>query len=207
MSGIHCLELGINLAVRSRQPQAGVGTAAGPCLTIRRVACERATPAMIHPTRTPFAALLTSTCTKKVEVSQTPTLVPERTHSEGAARQNHSSNTAQLLNADTRTADATVRAAPLLAQARRAVPGAAPAPSPRPRRLLRARRHRKRLHMTLTGGTPGPSEPSASDSDSHVEGASLPAGGSQPKGRCCPGCCLLVLAAQVAAAVDVRATA
>jgi hypothetical protein len=70
-------ELGIWQYVQG-SPQAGVGTAVWKRLTIRPVSCERAasTPAMAQ--MSPFA-LLTSTCTKKVEVSQTPSLVPERT--------------------------------------------------------------------------------------------------------------------------------
>jgi hypothetical protein len=47
MSGIHCQELGIWQYVQGK-PQAGVGIAVGKCLTIRPLACERATPAMIH---------------------------------------------------------------------------------------------------------------------------------------------------------------
>jgi hypothetical protein len=92
MSGIHCYELGIWQYIQGN-PQAGAGTAVGKCLTIRPVACERATPAMIHR---PSLLILTSTCTKnlKVEVSLTPTLIPERTEDEGAAKQDHSPGTA-----------------------------------------------------------------------------------------------------------------
>jgi hypothetical protein len=48
MSGIHDQELGIWQHVQGN-PQAGAGAAVGKCLAVRPVACERATPAMIHP--------------------------------------------------------------------------------------------------------------------------------------------------------------
>ena len=53
MSGIHCQELGIWQYVQGK-PQAGAGIAVGKRLIIRPLACERATPAMIHDP-SPFA--------------------------------------------------------------------------------------------------------------------------------------------------------
>ncbi len=79
--GVHCQELGIWQYAQGN-PQAGAGAAVGKCLTIRpvQVACERATPAMSLSDPSPFA-LLTLTCTKKVQVPLTlaPILIPERT--------------------------------------------------------------------------------------------------------------------------------